>query len=59
NLVACRAIYPRDGPAGPRRGSPLAHDPPVAEYRRSPRNIKTSGTLDQVCGNDRSAGPAR
>jgi len=51
--------YPRGGPAGARRGFPLAHDPPVAEYLRLPRSIKTSGALDQARGNDRSAGPAR
>jgi hypothetical protein len=59
NLVTCRAACRRDGPAGPRHGSPLARDPPVAEYLRLPYNIKTSGALDQVRGNDRSAGPAR
>jgi hypothetical protein len=42
-----------------RRGSPLAHDPPVAEYLRLPRNIKTPGAMGQARRNDRSAGPAR
>jgi hypothetical protein len=59
NLVTCRAAYRRDGPAGPRRGSPLARDPPVAEYLRLPCNIKTPGALHQVRGTDRCAGPAR